>query len=61
MGFHIGANPSINLKLASKNMLSAQQHPEVINQYLKKEVQLGNILGPFPPATAQLYTSTALE
>jgi len=49
MGFHIGANPSVKLKSANKNMFSAQQHPEDIDEYLKKEVQLGNIL---PPATA---------
>jgi len=61
MGFHIGANSSVKLKSASKNMLSPQQHPEVIYDYLKKEVQLGNILGPFPPATAPVVHITALE
>ena len=52
LGFHIGADPSVKLKSASKNMLSALQHPEIIDEYLEKEVQLGNILGPFSPATA---------
>jgi len=29
-------------------MSSSQQHPEIIDDYLKKEVALSNILGPFP-------------
>jgi len=28
-------------------MYSAQHHPKVINDYLKKEIELWNILGPF--------------
>ena len=30
----------------------ATTHQDVIDEYLKQEVQLGNILGPFPKPTA---------
>jgi len=51
-GFHIGINPAILLKPATKNMLSAQQHPEVIDDYLQKELQQEQMKGPFPPHLA---------
>ena len=46
-GFCIGANPEAMLKPAHRNMKSAQQHPDVINEYLQKETHLLNIIGPF--------------
>ena len=33
-------------------MHSATIHQDVIDEYLKQEVELGNILGPFPKVTA---------
>ena len=53
MGFRIGANPEALLRPASRNMLSAQQHPDVISEYLQSETQKLNILGPFPPHKLQ--------
>jgi len=47
-GFRIGVCSAATLKLASKNMQSAKQHPDVINEYLQKETHLLNIIGPFP-------------
>ena len=37
-GFHIGINPAVSLKPATRNMQSASQHPEVIDDYLQKEL-----------------------
>ena len=47
-GFRIGANPEAILRPASRNMESAKQHPDVINEYLQKETHQSNIVGPFP-------------
>ena len=47
-GFRIGANPEAILRPASRNMRSAKQHPDVINEYLQKETHQSNIIGPFP-------------
>ena len=47
-GFRIGFNRSCSLRSASANMASAQLHPEVISEYLQKELSLGRMLGPFP-------------
>ena len=52
-GFRIGANPEALLKPASRNMQSAQQHPDIIGEYLQTETQKQNILGPFPPHKSQ--------
>ena len=32
---------------AKKNMLSANQNPEVVEKYIQAEVEKGNMLGPF--------------
>ena len=34
-------------------MQSAQQHPDIISEYLQAETQKQNILGPFPPHKSQ--------
>jgi len=47
-GFRIGLANSQPLKSATKNMLCAYQHTEIVEEYLYKEVEAGNILGPFP-------------
>jgi len=46
-GFHLGFNYSTSLKSASGNMASALQNPQVIDNYLQSEVQLGRVAGPF--------------
>ena len=46
-GFRIGFVRPTPLKDASSNMFSAMQHPEPISEYLKKELELGRMLGPF--------------
>ena len=51
-GFHIGVHPAIPLKPATKNMQSATQHPEVIDDYLQRELWQEQIRGPFPPHLA---------
>jgi len=40
-----------SLMSATKNMSSSQQHPAIIDDYLKKEVAFSNILGPFSSAS----------
>ena len=49
-GFRIGFRRPAPLCSASRNMLSAQQHPEVVQEYLAKECHLNRMLGPFSPA-----------
>ena len=46
-GFHIGYKRGGRLLAASKNMLSALDHPEVVQKYLQDERQKGRVLGPF--------------
>lgn len=41
-------NQPRDLRLASRNIQSAQQHPDVIKDYLQMETHLQNIIGPFP-------------
>ena len=60
-GFHIGVNPGVSLKSATRNMQSASQHPEIIDDYLQKELLQEQIRGPFPVFTRPpQYTITAL-
>ena len=49
-GFCLGCTPE-NLISAKRNMQSAYQHPKVISDYLKAEIELNSIVGPFnePP------------
>ena len=47
-GFRIGFNyTSPALQSAKKNLQSATEHPEVIDQYLQKEVDESRVIGPF--------------
>ena len=46
-GFRIGFQYGFPLKSAHSNMESADQHPEIISEYLHKECSLGRMLGPF--------------
>jgi len=51
-GFCIGLATSQLLKSATKNMLCAYQHANIVDEYLYKEVEAGNILGLFPTLLA---------
>ena len=47
-GFRIGFNRKFPLQSAEVNMGSALLHTEVVTDYLRKELLLGHMLGPFP-------------
>ena len=51
-GFRTGVDSRRSMTSSRRNMLSAQQHPEVITQYIVKQVADGNILGAFSRETA---------
>ena len=51
-GFHIDMEESARLSLVKRNMLSAKKNPRVVEDYLEKETEAGNILGPFPEVSA---------
>lgn len=53
-GFHIGVGRDQEFKSAKQNMQSALQNPDIMEEYLGKEVVLGNILGPFSRDLAPL-------
>ena len=46
-GFRVGFHRPSPLRSATGNMGSARLHPEVITDYLRKELTLGRLLGPF--------------
>ena len=46
-GFHLGFNHNISLKSAAGNMASALANPQVIDNCLHTEVQLGRVAAPF--------------
>ena len=46
-GFRIGADPTVQLRSAKKNMQSALKNPKVVDDYLAHETTVSNILGPF--------------
>ena len=48
-GFHIGYQRGGKLQAIKKNMLSALEHPEVVEKYLQEECRMGRVLGPFDP------------
>ena len=37
------------LQAINKNMLSALEHPQVVENYLQEECRMGRVLGPFDP------------
>lgn len=51
-GFRTGVDVTRTFTSARNNMQSASQHAGVIDDFIAKEVEKGNILGPFPPAIA---------
>ena len=49
-GFRLGfAYGAVKLRSASRNMRSAEENPEVVEQYLAKECGLGRVVGPLEP------------
>ena len=43
---------------AKRNMLSAREHPAVVQDYLENECSKGRVLGPFPPeAVPEVHVS----
>ena len=48
-GFRVGFDRGCELKAVKKNMHSATQHPEIIDQYIQKECKAGTLVGPFQP------------
>lgn len=46
-GFRIGCHVDSPLQSAKHNMLSASQHQEIIDNYLKEECARGHVAGPF--------------
>lgn len=50
-GFHQGIHYSTSLKLTAGNMALAPLNPQVVDNYLRSEVQMGRVAGPFsqPP------------
>ena len=47
-GFRIGFNmPQAGLKLGRKYLTGALQHPDVVQEYLKSEVNNNRVVGPF--------------
>ena len=57
-GFRVGFDYSRLCRAASRNMGSAQEKPQIVQEYLQKEVTEGRILGPFDPAEyPQIHTS----
>ena len=51
-GFKVGVDPTANFISATKNMQSAAINPQVVKEYIQKEVESGNIIGPFPKTLA---------
>ena len=50
LGFHIGfTRPQSSLKSARNNLEGAQQHPDVVSDYLHSEVLMGRVVGLFSP------------
>ena len=57
-GFRIGFNrQAVQCRSAKRNMLSAEQNPEVVDQYLRKEWEAGRVVGPLPRHLAGLQVS----
>ena len=57
-GFRIGFRRGDSLRSASRNMLSALEHPEVVQSYLEKECSFARMLGPFP--TSALHSAISI-
>ena len=57
-GFRIGFDrAAVRCRSAKRNMLSAEQNPEVVESYLQKEREAGRVIGPLPRPIAGLHVS----
>ena len=57
-GFRLGYKYSNHrCRSASKNMLSAERNPRVIDEYLDKEIIAGRVVGPVNPSTCPVQIS----
>ena len=56
-GFRIGFDhTSCQLSSSRRNLHSASEHPEVINEYLLSELKESRVTGPFPPPISLQHT-----
>ena len=46
-GFRIGFDRRCPLRSAHRNIPSAVEHPQVVSEYIAKELMLGRMIGPF--------------
>ena len=51
-GFRVGFNYSAKLRSAQRNMLSAMDHPGVVDDYIQGELREGRMLGPVASYTS---------
>ena len=58
-GFRVGFDWSSPLSSASKNIPSASEHPQEVQEYIHKEVCKGNFIGPLP--SSQLSNGQSLQ
>ena len=49
MGFRVGFVRGSPLKSATANMFSSFEHPNIIEEYISKQLELGRMLGPLDP------------
>ena len=57
-GFRVGYDYAGKRESAKRNMLSAREHPAVVQDYLEDECSKGRVLGPFPPeAVPEVHVS----
>ena len=57
-GFHVGFNcQTVACRSAKRNMISAEQNPEVVNRYLRTEREAGRVISLFSQRIAGLQVS----
>ena len=49
VGFRVGFVRGSPLKSATANMFSSFEHPDIIEEYISKQLELGRMLGPLDP------------
>ena len=54
-GFRIGYNYSRQCKASGRNLASALENPEVVQEYIQKEKGLGRIFGPMEKSSALIF------
>ena len=57
-GFHVGFSKRCPLQALHRNHPWATQHPEVVWEHIRSELQRGSLVGPLHPSlAAQVHTS----